>query len=132
MFLRKFCSCVDSFLRKSKRIETNDSVMKIFVYSLLVAFLLIDSIASRSFVWFTSTAAPQINVETIDSSALTVVHLTVKEKSYSPEEKYLYIQSCVDKCLAMRSKDPAMFGRDRDSCIQQQCRIYQRRRRQQS
>ena len=52
------------------------------------------------------------------------IHLTIREKSYSPEEKYQYIQSCVEKCLAMKSKDVSIDGRN--NCLQRQCRIYQR------
>ena len=56
------------------------------------------------------------------TSAPAMLHLNIHERSYSAQEKYQYIQDCVEKCLQMKSN---RLGSGRDTCIQTQCRFTQ-------
>lgn len=64
-----------------------------------------------------------LSIETTTAWPSNPIHWTVREQSYSPEDKYHYIEDCVKKCLTIQN------GRnfpDRNNCIQLQCRLTSR------
>ena len=82
-------------------------------YCLFLIFFLIGSILSRN----------------IDETS-EKVHLDIHENGYSADDKYKYINECVQKCMQNSQptqKKKNIFDNGRDNCIQTQCRIYRRR-----
>ena len=48
------------------------------------------------------------------------IHWSMKETSYSAQDKYHYIQECVKQCMTMKM-GPSFSGRD--NCLQSHCRL---------
>jgi hypothetical protein len=92
-------------------------------HCLLFTILLIAFVSSRN-VQFDGNK----NLESIPTSGK--VHLNIHENGYSADEKYKYINECVQKCMQNRGQQSktSVLDNGRDNCIQTQCRIYERRR----
>jgi hypothetical protein len=99
--------------------------MVVKFHCLLFIILFIGSVSSRNV---------QFNGKSLSASATTLppekIHLTIHENSYSAEDKYKYINGCVQKCMQNQQPQPKknIFNDGRDDCIRTQCRISQRRR----
>ncbi|CAF1044450.1 unnamed protein product [Rotaria sp. Silwood1] len=105
--------------------------MVVKYYYLLVIIFMISSILSEN-IGFN---LPSLNNGKIIQSDTILspetIHLTVHETSYSTEEKIKYINGCIKQCMETRQqrrKKRDLFDNGRDTCIQTQCRIYERRR----
>ncbi|CAF1183711.1 unnamed protein product [Rotaria sordida] len=71
------------------------------------------------------------NIQSVTTLPPETIHLTMHENSYSTEEKIKYIMECINKCMENRQQQPKkgnIIDNGRDTCIQRQCRIYERRR----
>lgn len=114
----------------SSKHQIDKMVLKCF-YSLLVIMLMISSIKSQSNGFGFMLSKPAQKTKLITTLPAETVHLTVHENSYTMEEKVEYINGCVKKCLETRKdrlKKRSLVDFGRDTCIQTECRIYERRR----
>ena len=90
-------------------------------HCLLFIILLITFVSSRNV---------QFDGESPAIPASGKVHLNIHENGYSADDKYKYINECVQKCMQNHGEQSkkSVFDNGRDNCIQTQCRIYERRR----
>ncbi|CAF2437885.1 unnamed protein product [Rotaria sp. Silwood2] len=105
--------------------------MVVKYYCLLVIIFIISSISSENVGLNLSWLNKDKNTQSVTTLPPETIHLTMHETSYSTEEKIKYINGCIKKCMETRQqrrKKRDLFDNGRDTCIQTQCRIYERRR----
>jgi len=104
--------------------------MLVKFHCLLFIILFISSVSSRNVQLNFNRSNDNKADQSITTLAPEKIHLNINENSYSAEDKYKYINECVQKCMENRPQQPKTnsFANGRDNCIQTQCRFYQKRR----